>query len=76
MGGGVDFIYHSIHTMKAIIFATLLVVLFAASPLDKLNAIAREDKCTAKVLDTLKPEIDAKLQELKGVTIASFRRPT
>ena len=60
--------------MKAIIFATLLVCLFAVNPLDKLNAVAREDKCTANVLDTIKPEIDAKLKELKGVIIFSFRR--
>ena len=55
--------------MKAIIFATLLVVLFAASPLDKLNAVARQDDCSAKVLDTIKPEIDAKLEQLKGVRV-------
>ena len=62
--------------MKAIIFAALLVCLLAVNPLDKLNAVAREDKCTANVLDTIKPEIDAKLQQLKGVIIYSFRRTT
>ena len=62
--------------MKAILFASLLVCLLAVSPLDKLNAVAREDKCVANVLDTIKPEIDAKLEQLKGVIILSFRRKT
>jgi hypothetical protein len=53
--------------MKAIIFASLLVCLLAVSPLDKLNAVAREDECVAKTFDLVKPEIDAKLEELKGV---------
>ena len=54
--------------MKAIIFAALLVCLIA-SPLDKLNAVARQDECAAKVLDTLKPEIDAKIEELRQVPL-------
>ena len=50
--------------MKAVIFATLLVVLLAVSPMEA----ARENKCVAKVFDSVKPEIDAKLAELKEVT--------
>lgn len=59
--------------MKAILFASLLVCLLAVSPLDKLNAVAREDSCAANVLDLIKPEIDAKLEELKSVKISSFQ---
>lgn len=62
--------------MKIIIFATLLVCLLAVSPLDKLNTVARQDDCVAKTFDLVKPEIDAKLEELKGVLIPSFRRTT
>ena len=57
--------------MKAIIFASLLVCLLAVSPLDKLNAVARQDTCAANVLDLIKPEIDAKLEELKNVHLQS-----
>ena len=53
--------------MKAFLIASLLVCLLAVNPLDKLNEVARQDECSAKVLDTIKPEIDAKLEELKGV---------
>jgi len=57
--------------MKAIIFASLFVCLLAVSPLDKLNAVARQDTCAANVLDLIKPEIDAKLEELKNVHLSS-----
>ena len=53
--------------MKVILFATLLVCLLATSPFEKLNAIARQDDCSAKVLDLIKPQVDAKLEELKKV---------
>jgi hypothetical protein len=53
--------------MKAVLFATLLVCLLAVSPLDKLNAVARQDECVAKTFDLVKPEIDAKLEQLKNV---------
>ena len=55
--------------MKAILFASLLVCLLAVSPLDKLNAVARQDDCAANVLDQIKPELDKKLEELKSVTL-------
>ena len=66
-----NFIY-----MKAIIFATLLVCLLAATPFDKVNAIARQDECVAKTLDLIKPEIDAKVEELKQVPLDPFRTTT
>lgn len=53
--------------MKAIIFAALLVCLLAVSPLDKLNSVMRQDDCASKAFDLIKPEIDAKLEELKTV---------
>ena len=62
--------------MKAILFASLLVCLLAASPLDKLNAVARQDDCAAKVFDLLKPEIDQKLEKLKNVHLWLFRTKT
>lgn len=62
--------------MKAIIFASLLVCLFAVSPLDKLNAVARQDDCVAKTFDLVKPEIDAKLEELKKVPFTLLRTTT
>jgi hypothetical protein len=58
--------------MKAILFASLLVCLLAVSPLDKLNALARQDSCAANVLNIIKPEIDAKLEELKNVHLFLF----
>jgi len=48
------------------LFASLLVCLLAVSPLDKLNAVARQDDCAANVLDQIKPELDQKLEELKS----------
>lgn len=59
--------------MKAILFASLLVCLLAVSPLDKLNAIARQDDCAANVLDLIKPELDTKLEELKNVDLFLFQ---
>lgn len=53
--------------MKAIVFACILVTLLAANPLEKYEALVREDVCVANVLDLIKPEIDAKLEELKTV---------
>ncbi len=61
--------------MKVLIFTTLLVCLLA-SPLDKYNALVRQDDCAAKTLDLIKPEIDAKLEELKNVIFLSFRTET
>ena len=62
--------------MKGVIFGALLVCLLAVSPLDKLNAVAREDQCVSKAFDLVKPEIDAKLEQLKGVHHKLFRRTT
>jgi len=53
--------------MKVIFFASLLVCLLAVSPLDKLNAVARQDDCASNVLDQIKPELDQKLEQLKNV---------
>lgn len=53
--------------MKVVLFATLLVCLLAVSPFEKLNAVVRQDDCSAKVIDLLKPEFDAKVEELKSV---------
>jgi hypothetical protein len=52
--------------MKAIIFACLLVVLFAASPLDKYKELVSQDTCASQAIDAIKPKIDAKLAELKA----------
>ena len=62
--------------MKAILIACLLVATLAVSPLEKYEAIARQDDCVANVFDLLKPEIDAKLAELKTVPIFLFRTRT
>jgi hypothetical protein len=51
--------------MKAIIFATLLVCLFA---LNTQEIIDMQDKCTRDVFGLLKPQIDAKVEEYKNVT--------
>lgn len=53
--------------MKAIVFATLLVCLLAVSPFEKAMEVARQDECVAKTFDLVKPEIDAKLEQLKNV---------
>lgn len=50
--------------MKAIIFATLLVCLFAANVQDIIN---QQDECTVNVFNLIKPEIDAKFEEIKNV---------
>ena len=59
--------------MKVIIFATLLVCLFA---LNVEEIIAKQDGCTANVFEIIKPEVDAKLEQLKSVSIFLFRRRT
>ena len=56
--------------MKAIIFATLLVCLFA---FNVEEIISKQDECTAKVFEIIKPQVDAKLEELKKVTYFLFR---
>lgn len=48
--------------MKVVLFATLLVCLLATTPME----LARENKCVASVFDVVKPEIDAKLGQLKN----------
>ncbi len=53
--------------MKIIIFSCLLVLLLAVNPIEKYEALARQDDCVANVFDLIKPEIDAKLADLKGV---------
>jgi hypothetical protein len=58
--------------MKVIIFACMLVTLLAVNPLQKYEALARQDDCVANVFDLIKPEIDAKLAELKGVLFSLF----
>lgn len=62
--------------MKVIVFACLLAVIFAVNPLEKYEAIARQDDCVANVFDLIKPEIDAKLAELKNVLFSQFRTTT
>ena len=62
--------------MKVLLFASLLVCLLAVSPLDKLNAVARQDDCASKVFDLVKPELDQKLEELKNVLFLRFRTKT
>lgn len=62
--------------MKAIILACLLVCLLAVNPMEKFEALARQDDCVANVFDLIKPEIDAKLEELKNVIFISFRTTT
>ena len=42
--------------MKAIIFACLLVVLFAASPLDKYKELVSQDTCASQAIDAIKPK--------------------
>ena len=59
--------------MKAIIFANLLICLLAVGFLDNMNALARQDPCTSDVLNTLKPQIDAKLEQLEGVITIPLR---
>lgn len=59
--------------MKAILFACLLVTLLAVNPLEKYEALARQDDCVANVFDLIKPEIDAKLEELKSVLPAPIQ---
>eukprot|EP00178_Gracilaria_changii_P007543 TRINITY_DN2380_c0_g4_i2.p1 TRINITY_DN2380_c0_g4~~TRINITY_DN2380_c0_g4_i2.p1 ORF type:complete len:150 (+),score=30.36 TRINITY_DN2380_c0_g4_i2:1-450(+) len=49
--------------MKAIIFATLLVCLFA---LNVEEIIAKQDECTAGVFNLIKPQVDATLEQLKN----------
>lgn len=53
--------------MKAILIACLFVAILAVNPLEKYEAIVRQDDCVANVFDLIKPEIDAKLAELKTV---------
>lgn len=53
--------------MKAIILACVLVTLLAVNPMEKYESLARQDDCVANVFDLIKPEIDAKLEELKNV---------
>lgn len=55
--------------MKAIILACLLVAILAVNPLEKYEKLARQDDCVANVFDLIKPEIDAKLEELKTVPL-------
>ena len=59
--------------MKVILFASLLVCLLAVSPLDKLNAVARQDDCASNVLYQIKPELDEKLEKLKTVNLFLFQ---
>ena len=59
--------------MKVILFASLLVCLLAVSPLDKLNAVARQDDCASNVLDQIKPELDEKPEKLKTVNLFLFQ---
>ena len=51
---------------RSIVFATLLVCLLAVSPFEKAMEVARQDECVAKTFDLVKPEIDAKLEQLKN----------
>jgi len=51
--------------MKTIVFACLLVCLLAVSPMEQFKAKAIQDTCVADALDQIKPEIDAKIAELK-----------
>jgi hypothetical protein len=56
--------------MKVIVFACILVTLLAVNPLEKYEQLARQDDCVANVFDLIKPEIDAKLKELKTVFLS------
>jgi hypothetical protein len=51
--------------MKSIVFACLLVVLLAVNPLDQYKTLVNQDDCASKTIELIKPEIDAKLAELK-----------
>lgn len=62
--------------MKVIIFACILVTLLAVNPIEKYQALAKQDDCVANVFDLIKPEIDAKLADLKGVIFILFRTKT
>jgi hypothetical protein len=59
--------------MKAILIACFLVAILAVNPLEKYEALARQDDCVANVFDLIKPEIDAKLGELKTVPFAPIQ---
>lgn len=51
--------------MKAIILAVLIVFTLAVDPLANLKAAVKENTCASETLKNIKPEIDAKLAELK-----------
>jgi hypothetical protein len=58
---------------KAIILALFIVAIFAATPLDIIREAAQDNSCATKTLELIKPEIDAKLAELKEVLFYLFR---
>lgn len=52
-----------------IILVGIVVCTFAASPFDQIKEIINKDECGVHAMETVKPRLQNKLEELKAVII-------
>lgn len=58
-----------------ILIIGLVACTFAASPLDTVKEIIQNDACAIHGMETIKPKLENKLQEVKSVNINLFQNP-